>query len=68
MDCFFYRTVSISDFSTSPVSLARNDSSGKFTAAFVKIDNREHPSPDLKPEIFHLTEDKSEVKSVNELG
>ena len=34
------------DFSTPPVGSARNDSNGKFTAAFVKIDNREHLSPD----------------------
>lgn len=59
MDCFFYRTVSISDFSTSPVSLARNDSSGKFTAAFVKMDHCEHLALDLRPKIFQLTEDKS---------
>ena len=29
--------------------------------AFVKIDNWENPSPDLKPEIFELSEEKSEI-------
>lgn len=39
---------------------------GSFTAAFVKIDNWEHPSPDLKPEIFHLTADKSQILYIPE--
>ena len=54
------------DFSTPPVGSARNDSNGKFTAAFVTIDNWEHPSQDLKPEIFHLTADKSQILCIPE--
>ena len=34
---------------------------GQFSMAFVKIDNWENPSPDLKPEIFELSEEKSEI-------
>lgn len=34
---------------------------GSFTAAFVKIDNWEHPSPELKPEVFRLTAENSQV-------
>ena len=39
---------------------------GAFTLAFVKIDNWEDPSPDLKPEIFHLSEAKSQIVCVPE--
>lgn len=34
---------------------------GGFTMAFVKIDNWENPSPDLKPEVFHISDKESEV-------
>lgn len=34
---------------------------GGFTMAFVKIDDWENPSPDLKPEIFHLSENDSRL-------
>ena len=34
---------------------------GSFTLAFVKIDNWEHPSQDLKAEIFEISEAKSQV-------
>lgn len=34
---------------------------GAFTGAFVKIDNWEQPSLDLKPEVFHLSAEKSRV-------
>ena len=37
---------------------------GKFSLACVKIDNWENPSPDLVPEIFHLTEDNSRLVCV----
>lgn len=39
---------------------------GSFTGAFVKIDDWEHPSPDLKPEVFHLSAQKSQVLCVSE--
>ena len=39
---------------------------GSFTGAFVKIDDWEHPSPDLKPEVFHLSARKSQVLCVPE--
>jgi dTDP-4-dehydrorhamnose 3,5-epimerase len=32
---------------------------GKFSVALVKIDNWENPSRDLKPEIFHLSDEES---------
>lgn len=34
---------------------------GKFSVALVKIDNWDDPSPDLPSEIFHLSEDKSQL-------
>lgn len=34
---------------------------GAFTGAFVKIDNWEQPSLDLKPEVFHLSAETSRV-------
>lgn len=34
---------------------------GSFTGAFVKIDNWENPSKNLIPEVFELSENKSEV-------
>lgn len=34
---------------------------GGFRLAFVRPDNWEHPSPDLKPEIFTLTAERSEL-------
>ena len=37
---------------------------GGFVMAFVKIDDWENPSPDLKPEIFHISDKKSEVLCV----
>ena len=39
---------------------------GAFTGAFVKIDDWEHPSLDLKPEVFHLSAQKSQVLCVPE--
>ena len=39
---------------------------GSFTGAFVKIDDWEHPSLDLKPEVFHLSAQKSQVLCVPE--
>lgn len=39
---------------------------GAFTAAFVKIDNWENPSLDLKPEIFQLSAEQSQVLYVPE--
>lgn len=39
---------------------------GSFTTAFVKIDNWEHPSPDLKPEVFHLSATESKVLYIPE--
>lgn len=39
---------------------------GDFTVACVKIDDWEHPSPDLKPEIFRLTESESRIVCVPE--
>lgn len=39
---------------------------GSFTGAFVKIDNWENPSNNLIPEIFELTEKKSEVICIPE--
>ena len=34
---------------------------GEFHAAFVKIDNWEHPSPDLVPEKFTINEEHSQI-------
>ncbi|SHG23127.1 WxcM-like domain-containing protein [Dysgonomonas macrotermitis] len=34
---------------------------GSFTLAFVEIDNWENPSTNLKPEIFRLSQSKSEI-------
>lgn len=39
---------------------------GSFTTAFVKIDNWENPSPDLKPEIFQLSADVSRILYIPE--
>ena len=39
---------------------------GGFTMAFVKIDKWYNPSPDLVPEIFHISDKKSEVLCVPE--
>ena len=39
---------------------------GSFMGAFVKIDDWEHPSLDLKPEVFHLSAQKSQVLCVPE--
>ena len=39
---------------------------GAFTVAFVKVDNWEQPSPDLKAEIFHLSADNSGVLCIPE--
>lgn len=39
---------------------------GSFKMAFVKIDNWENPSPDLKPEIFHLSDKESKVLYIPE--
>jgi len=39
---------------------------GAFTGAFVKIDNWEQPSLDLKPEVFHLSAETSRVVCVPE--
>ena len=39
---------------------------GSFTLALVEIDDWEHPSPDLVPEIFHLTERESRIVCVPE--
>lgn len=37
---------------------------GNFSVALVKIDNWDAPSPDLKAEIFHLSEDDSKIVCV----
>lgn len=37
---------------------------GGFTMAFVEIDDWENPSADLKPEIFHISDQKSELLCV----
>lgn len=37
---------------------------GGFTLALVKVDDWDHPSPDLKPEIFHLDESHSCIVAV----
>lgn len=37
---------------------------GSFVMAFVKIDDWENPSADLKPEIFEITDKRSEVLCV----
>ena len=37
---------------------------GKFSVALVKIDNWEHPSENLVPEIFHLSEEDSKIVCV----
>lgn len=39
---------------------------GSFKMAFVKIDNWENPSPDLKPKIFHLSDKESKVLYIPE--
>lgn len=39
---------------------------GKFSVALVKIDNWENPSENLVPEIYHLSEDKSQLVCVPE--
>ena len=39
---------------------------GLVTAAFVKVDNWEHPSPDLVPEVFELNAEHSRVVCVPE--
>ena len=39
---------------------------GSFKMAFVKIDNWENPSPDLKPEIFHLSDKESRILYIPE--
>lgn len=39
---------------------------GSFTMAFVKVDHWENPSPDLKPEIFQLSAEKSEILLIPE--
>ena len=39
---------------------------GSFTTAFVKIDNWEHPSLDLQPEVFHLSADESKILYIPE--
>lgn len=39
---------------------------GSFTTAFVKIDDWENPSPDLKPEVFHLSAAESKVLYIPE--
>lgn len=37
---------------------------GKFDVAVVKVDDWENPSPDLKPEVFHLSEKESRLVCV----
>jgi dTDP-4-dehydrorhamnose 3,5-epimerase len=37
---------------------------GKFSVALVKIDNWKKPSEDLKPEIFHLSDEESQLVCV----
>lgn len=39
---------------------------GSFTTAFVKIDNWENPSSDLKPEIFKLSDKESKIICIPE--
>ncbi len=39
---------------------------GSFTTAFVKIDNWENPSLDLKPEVFHLSACDSKILCIPE--
>ena len=39
---------------------------GSFTTAFVKIDDWENPSPDLKPEVFRLSAAESRVLYIPE--
>lgn len=39
---------------------------GKFSVALVKIDDWENPSENLVPEIYHLSEDKSQLVCVPE--
>ena len=39
---------------------------GRFSLACVKIDDWDNPSPDLVPEIFHLTEKQSDLVCVPE--
>ena len=39
---------------------------GGFNLAFVKVDDWEHPSQDLTPELFHLTEQKSQLIALPE--
>lgn len=37
---------------------------GRFSVAIVKPDDWDNPSPDLKPEVFHLTEEDSKIVCV----
>lgn len=39
---------------------------GSFTMAFVKVDNWENPSPELKPEIFQLSAAESKILHIPE--
>ena len=39
---------------------------GSFTAAFVKVDNWENPSPNLQPEIFQLNAQNSKILLIPE--
>ena len=39
---------------------------GSFTTAFVKIDNWENPSDDLKPEVYELSANQSQIVCVPE--
>ena len=39
---------------------------GKFTLGLVEIDNWENPSRDLKPQVFRLSDEKSEIVCVPE--
>ena len=39
---------------------------GSFTAAFVKIDNWENPSVDLRPEVYHLSANDSKILCIPE--
>lgn len=39
---------------------------GSFKIAFVKIDNWENPSRDLNPEVYHISDQKSEILCIPE--
>lgn len=39
---------------------------GSFTLALVEVDNWDNPSPDLKPQIFELSDEKSQIVCVPE--